>query len=113
MIMIKNKFISEKYIQAGLYLSSEEKEKAKKLYKEIILSKNAFYSVLALNTIIEKNLEKNENEVLSYFTIVQDLDFPEEKLDLINFKKALYLYKLSRNEEGKLLLENLIKKTLN
>ena len=65
---------------------------------------------LALNTIIEKNLEKNENEVLSYFTIVQDLDFPEEKLDLINFKKALYLYKLSRNEEGKLLLENLIKK---
>ena len=25
----KNKFISEKYIQAGLYLSSEEKEKAK------------------------------------------------------------------------------------
>ena len=50
----KNKFISEKYIQAGLYLSSEEKEKAKKLYKEIILSKNAFYSVLALNTIIEK-----------------------------------------------------------
>tara|TARA_B100002052_G_C15876053_1_gene597037 strand:+ start:1801 stop:2310 length:510 start_codon:yes stop_codon:yes gene_type:complete len=106
----KNKFISEKYIQAGLYLSSEEKGKAKKLYKEIILSKNAFYSVLALNTIIEKNLEKNENEVLSYFTIVQDLDFPEEKLDLINFKKALYLYKLSRNEEGKLLLENLIKK---
>ena len=38
----KNKFISEKYIQAGLFLSSEEKEKAKKLYKEIILSKNAF-----------------------------------------------------------------------
>ena len=60
-----------------------------------------------------KKFRKKWKWVLSYFTIVQDLDFPEEKLDLINFKKALYLYKLSRNEEGKLILENLIKKTLN
>ena len=47
--------IAEKYIQAGIYLSAKENENAKKLYEEIILSKNKFYSILALNTILEKN----------------------------------------------------------
>ena len=50
----QNKLIAEKYIQAGLYLSSENKENAIFLLEEIILSKNNFYSILALNTIVEK-----------------------------------------------------------
>ena len=52
----KNIKIGQKYIQAGIYLSSNQKESAKKIYEEIIFSKNKFYSILALNTIIEKNL---------------------------------------------------------
>ena len=32
----KNNLISEKYIQAGLYLASDNKEKSSNLYKEII-----------------------------------------------------------------------------
>ena len=37
-----NKLISEKYVQAGLYLASNDKEKAKDYYNDIILSKNKF-----------------------------------------------------------------------
>ena len=48
--------ISEKYVKAGILLSNNKNEKAlKNYYEEIILSKNKFYSILALNTIIEKN----------------------------------------------------------
>ena len=43
MLKKKMNLISEKYIQAGLYLSSNDKLKSKKIYKEIILSKNKFY----------------------------------------------------------------------
>ncbi len=35
-----NKIISEKYVQAGLLMSSGKAEEAKKLYEDIILSKN-------------------------------------------------------------------------
>ena len=34
------------------------KDKSKEFYEEIIKSKNKFYSILALNTIIEKNWKK-------------------------------------------------------
>ena len=45
----KNKIVSEKYIQAGLYLSLKENEKSKKLLIEIIENKNKTYSILAIN----------------------------------------------------------------
>ena len=38
----KNELIAEKYIQAGLYLSSNKADKAKKLYIDIILEKTIF-----------------------------------------------------------------------
>jgi len=41
----KNALIAQKYIEAGLYLSSDQKEKSKNIYEEIILSKNKFYSI--------------------------------------------------------------------
>ena len=50
----ENNLISEKYVQAGIYLASGEKEKSFQIFEEIIISKNNFYSVLALNTILEK-----------------------------------------------------------
>ncbi|MDC0858929.1 hypothetical protein OAP71_02845, partial [Pelagibacteraceae bacterium] len=40
----KNELIAEKYIQAGLLSSSNNQEKSKKIYEEIILSENNFYS---------------------------------------------------------------------
>ena len=104
----KNILISEKYIQAGLLLAANENEKSKKLLEDIILSKNKFYSVLALNTILEKNLEKDENKVLNYFEVVKNLSLRQEQKDLVILKKALFLIKISKIDEGKKLLKKLI-----
>ena len=60
----KNISLAEKYVQAEILLSSNKNEKAKKLYEEIILSKNKFYSILALNTVIEKDLIFDKKKLL-------------------------------------------------
>ena len=105
---IQNKKISEKYIRAGLYLSSEDKENSKKIYKEIVISKNKFYSPLALNNIIENELEKDTNKVLKLFDIIENIKVGEEEKNLIKLKKALYLIKISKENKGKKLLEEII-----
>tara|TARA_X000000950_G_scaffold42449_1_gene47149 strand:- start:4553 stop:5062 length:510 start_codon:yes stop_codon:yes gene_type:complete len=106
----KNILIADKYVRAGLYLESNQKNNAKVLYEEIILSKNKFYSILALNTIVEKSLINDDTEILKYFEILESLDFQEEKQDLIIFKKALFYLKISKNNEGRNLLKKLIEK---
>ena len=104
----QNHLISEKYIQAGQLLSLDKKEKSKSIYEEIIISKNKFYSILALNNILENNLETDQNKILRYFKIVGELNIPQTQIDFIVLKKALYLIKNLRNEEGNKLLKNLI-----
>ena len=106
----KNKLISEKYITAGLYIASNEIEKSKQIFEEIILSKNKFYSILALNTILEKNLVTDKKKMLDYFEIVENVIENEEQLELLMFKKALYLIKNLEIEEGNKLINTLIKK---
>ena len=103
----ENISISEKFIKANIYLSSENKDKSKELYEEIIKSKNKFYSILALNMILEKELENNEDVIINYFDILQDLSIPPEQKDLLIFKKALYLIQISKTEEGEDLLRKL------
>lgn len=105
-----NILIAEKYVQAVLNLSQNKESEAKNLLNEIILSGNKFYSVLALNRIMEKNLFDNDEKILEYFNLLENLDFNEEELDLLIFKKALFLIKVSKNLEGNNLLERLIKK---
>ncbi len=104
---IENISISEKFIKANIYLSSENKDKSKELYEEIIKSKNKFYSILALNTLLEKELESNEDTIINYFDMLQDLSIPPERKDLLVFKKALYLIKISKTKEGEALLRKL------
>ena len=84
-----NSLIAEKYIQAGIFLSLEESEKSKKIYEEIIKSKNKFYSSLALFALIEKKLEKENSKVLEYFTLVEKVSSSEENKDLL--KAGVYL----------------------
>lgn len=104
----KNKNVADKYIQAGLLLASKNNIKAKSIYKEIIFSKNKFYSQLSLNTIIENNLETNEGEVLKLFDLVQKINLDKEELNLIKLKKALFLMKISKKEESKKLLKEIV-----
>jgi len=107
----KNMLISEKYVQANLYLAINETQKSKIIYEEIISSKNNFYSILALNAILEKNLETDSSKILGYFEIIEKLNkSSNEQTDLIILKKALYLIKNASPQEGKQLLKNLIEK---
>ena len=104
----QNNKISEKYVEAGIYLSSKDKEKSKSIYKEIIISKNKFYSILALNDLIENDLEKNNEEILRFFKIVENTRTTKEQKNLIKLKKALFLKKISKDLEGNKLLEEII-----
>tara|TARA_B100000767_G_C19655941_1_gene488895 strand:+ start:29 stop:538 length:510 start_codon:yes stop_codon:yes gene_type:complete len=104
----KNILIAEKYIEAGLYLASDKKNQSKNLYEEIILSKNPFYSILALNIILEKNLISDKKIILNYFKILEKIKNSKEQTDLIMFRKALYLIKINNTQEGKEILKNLI-----
>ena len=104
----KSKIISENYVKAGIFLSNNNKEKSKNIYKQIILSKNKFYSPLALNNILENNIEIKNNEVLKFFEVVESIKLPNEQKNLIKIKKALYLIKISRPEVGNKLLEEII-----
>ncbi len=100
--------ISEQYIKAGIHLSNEEKEKSKNIFKKIIKKKNKFYSPLALNIILDNNLEKNEKEILELFLIVEKIDLEKEERNLVKLKKALYLKKIFKEELGNKILNEII-----
>ena len=104
----ENEKISEKFVQAGIYLSLNQQEKSKEIYKEIITSKNKFYSLLALNSIIDNDLEQNNEEVLELFNIVENIKIEKEQKNLVKLKKALYLIKISKDNEGEELLSEII-----
>tara|TARA_X000001036_G_scaffold412890_1_gene426734 strand:+ start:407 stop:913 length:507 start_codon:yes stop_codon:yes gene_type:complete len=103
----QNKIIAEKYIEAGIYLASDKKEQSINIFEEIILSNNKFYSVLALNTILEKNLVSDKDKILEYFKLVEK-NVSKEQKDLVVFKKALYLMKAEDVDKGNSLLKTLI-----
>ena len=106
----KNNLISQKFIQASLYLANNEKDKSVKIYEEIILSKNKFYSILALNTILEKNLESSKDKIIDYFEVVEKLNILKDQKDLLAFKKALFLIKNGEEKKGLDLLNSLVEK---
>jgi hypothetical protein len=105
----ENILISEKYIQAGIQHTAGNIKKSKIIYEEIILSKNKFYSILALNNILEKDLEKNKIKIFEYFDILENINNTKEQNDIILLKKALYLIKISDVKKGNEILKNLIK----
>ena len=106
----KNILISEKYIEAGIYLNLNKKDNAKLIYEEIIMSKNKFYSILALNTVIEKELITDTNKILKYFEVLKKSISQKDQLDLLTLKEALYLINASKTQRGHDLLKKLIDK---
>ena len=104
----KNDLISEKYIQAGIYLNLKNEKKSLEIYDEIIKEKNKFYSVLSLNTVIEKKLVKDHEKIINYFEIVEKINISKEKKDLVMFKKALYLINANKLIKGKKILKEII-----
>ena len=106
----KNNLVSEKYIEAGLYLAQDDKIRSKKLFEEIIYEKNKFYSLLSLNILIEKNLVNDVEKTLEYFKIIETLNYSGQQKDLITLKKALYLINNLKEKDGIQLLKNLVEK---
>ncbi len=104
----KNKEISELFIKAGIYLSNNDKSNASIIFKEIINSKNKFYSILSLNNILENDLIKDNNEIINLFEIVESLNINKDHKDLLKIKKALYLKKISREKQARKILEEII-----
>lgn len=109
----KNILQAENYIKAGIYLSNGKEKQAVKIFEEIIKSKNKFYSILAVNTILEKNLVSENKKILDYFEILETINYSDDTLDIINFKKALFYLKNSNLELGNKLLQKLIDKNSN
>ena len=103
----KNELISEKFIQAKLLLQNENKSEANKILEEIIFSKNKFYSILALNTILERNLIEDKIKIIEYFKLLEKMNIEEEQRDLIVLKKALFLIKHSDKEKGYKILKEI------
>ena len=109
----KNINIAEKYVQAVIYLSSNDNEKAKIIFENIIFSKNKFYSLVALNNLIEKELVKDKEKILSYFEILEKSNMSKETKDLLVLKKALFLIKNLEVNNGNILLKQLIEQDSN
>ncbi len=102
-----NELVAEKYIKAGIYLASNKKEDAIKIYESIILSKNNFYSILSLNTIIEKDLISDKKKIIEFFEILEKKISNKDQEDLLILKKALYLIKITDIQDGNNLLKSL------
>ena len=103
-----NSLVAEKYVKAGIYLDSGNKEKSRDILVEIVQSKNSFYSILALNTIIEKKLISDKDKIVNYFQIIEKMNIDQETQDLINLKKGLYLIKNNNLQDGENILKKLI-----
>ena len=104
----KNSLIAEKYIQAGIFLANKKNADATIIFEEIIESKNKFYSILSLNTILEKKLLTDKKKILLLFKKIEKIKTTQEQNDLIKFKKALFLINNSEFEEGKKLLQEIV-----
>ena len=102
----KKTIISDNYIKAQSFLKNEKKDDAKKILLDIVEKNNSPYSSLALFLIIENNLVENKSLVLSYFDkIIKNSNLQKEDLNLIKFKKAIYISDL-KNEQDILKLLN-------
>ena len=104
----KNSLIAEKYIQAGIYLANKKNADATLIFEEIIESKNKFYSILSLNTILEKKLLTDKKKILLLFKKIEKIKTTQEQRDLIKFKKALFFINNLEFEEGKKLLQEIV-----
>ena len=103
----KNKTtISDNYIKAQSFLKNEKKDDAKKILLDIVEKNNSPYSSLALFLIIENNLIENKSKVLTYFDkVINNSNLQKEDLNLIKFKKAVYISDL-KNEQDMIKLLN-------
>ena len=108
---VENKRISENFNSIQILISKNQKTQIKDKLIEIIREKNKFYSPMALNLIIEKNIEIKKEEIINLFdTVLNISDISASDKDLFKIKKAMFLSDENKNEDEIL---NLLKPVIN
>ena len=98
--------VSENYTEASILFKGKKINEAKKLLENIINKNHKFYSPLALYFIIDNNLEPDNVKVINFFDKILSIKaIDSENLNLIQIKKAIFLFSVGDEE--------LITKTLN
>jgi len=82
--------LSEKYIEAKIYLENKENDKAKNILKDIIYENDSTYSTLGLFLIINQKLIIDNIELSNLFNhLLENNKFTGELKNLLIFKKML------------------------
>jgi len=97
---IKKNNLSENYIEAKILLSQKKSNEALDILKKIIEQEDNTYSVLSLYLVIDQELEKDDKKVLNYFDRVLSINsLKNEDLDLVKFKKAIFISRYAKESE--------------
>ena len=73
-------------------LKQDELDKAEENLKKLVLSKDPFYSMIALNLIINKGLFKKNIEVVDFFDyLIESKSFDSEQKNLLIYKKSIFM----------------------
>ena len=82
--------VSDDYIQAQIYISEGEKNKAKILLEKIIYKNDPTYSSLSLFLLINEDLITENSKINNFFDhLLKNNKFEKEMENLIIFKKLL------------------------
>ena len=83
--------LAENYITAKIYLSNEERNKAKDILENIIFANDNTYSALSLFLILNEKLITDQQELSNLFDhVLKNNKFDKEIKNLLIFKKALF-----------------------
>ena len=97
---IKKNNLSENYIEAKILLSQKKSNEALDVLKKIIEQEDSTYSVLSLYLVIDQELEKDNKKILNYFDRVISINsLKNEDLDLVKFKKAIFISSYAKESE--------------
>ena len=88
----KQILLADNYMVAIFYLQNNERDKGRKILKEIILANNRTYSTLSLFLILDDDLIDDQRELSNLFDhLLANNKFEQEVKNLIIFKKTLFL----------------------
>ena len=88
----KQILLADNYMVAIFYLKNNERDKGRKILKEIILANNRTYSTLSLFLILDEDLVDDQKEISNLFDhLLANNKFEQEVKNLIIFKKTLFL----------------------
>ena len=92
--------ISEDFIKAQILIKNEKNDEAKEILSKLVKIKNSPYSSLSLFLIIENKLFEDKKKILDYFDfIIKNNSFKDEDLNLIKFKKAIFISDIKKEQE--------------